>query len=105
MADILIPNVPQDVIAAIDLKAQRLGLSRGRSRSAIMRHFFANALIHADCSVKHVQAALGHKSVPPSREAHKGETHTSNRASAAKTSWRAHRTQLIASAVLTSTLS
>ena len=28
MADILIPDVPEDVIAAIDLKAQRLGLSR-----------------------------------------------------------------------------
>ena len=28
MADILIPDVPEDVIAAIDMKAQRLGLSR-----------------------------------------------------------------------------
>jgi hypothetical protein len=28
MADILIPDVPEDVIAAIDQKAQRLGLSR-----------------------------------------------------------------------------
>jgi hypothetical protein len=26
--DILIPDVPEDLIAAIDLKAQRLGLSR-----------------------------------------------------------------------------
>lgn len=28
MTDILIRNVPDDVIAAIDIKAQRLGLSR-----------------------------------------------------------------------------
>ena len=28
MADILIPDVPEDVIAAIDMKAQLLGLSR-----------------------------------------------------------------------------
>jgi hypothetical protein len=28
VADILIPDVPEDVIAAIDMKAQRLGLSR-----------------------------------------------------------------------------
>ena len=28
MADIVIPDVPEDVIAAIDMKAQRLGLSR-----------------------------------------------------------------------------
>ena len=28
MADILIPDVPEDVIVAIDLTAQRLGLSR-----------------------------------------------------------------------------
>lgn len=28
MADILIPDVPEDVVAAIDLNAQRLGLSR-----------------------------------------------------------------------------
>jgi hypothetical protein len=28
VADVLIPDVPEDVIAAIDLKAQRLGLSR-----------------------------------------------------------------------------
>ena len=28
MADIIIPDVPDDVIAAIDIKAQRLGLSR-----------------------------------------------------------------------------
>ena len=28
MADILIPDIPDDVIAAIDMKAQRLGLSR-----------------------------------------------------------------------------
>lgn len=28
MADILIPDVPDDVVAAIDLNAQRLGLSR-----------------------------------------------------------------------------
>jgi integrase len=27
-----------------------------------LRHFFASALIHAGCSVKQVQAALGHKS-------------------------------------------
>ena len=27
-----------------------------------LRHFFASALIHADCSVKQVQASLGHKS-------------------------------------------
>jgi integrase len=27
-----------------------------------LRHFFASALIHAGCNVKHVQAALGHKS-------------------------------------------
>jgi hypothetical protein len=28
MADIVIPDVPEDVIAALDMKAQRLGLSR-----------------------------------------------------------------------------
>jgi plasmid stability protein len=28
VADILIPDIPEDVIAAIDVKAQRLGLSR-----------------------------------------------------------------------------
>ncbi len=28
MADIVIQNVPEDVIAAIDIKAQRLGISR-----------------------------------------------------------------------------
>lgn len=28
MADILVPDVPEDVIAAIDMKAERLGLSR-----------------------------------------------------------------------------
>ncbi len=28
MTDILIPDVPEDVVAAIDLNAQRLGLSR-----------------------------------------------------------------------------
>jgi len=28
VADIIIPDVPDDVIAAIDIKAQRLGLSR-----------------------------------------------------------------------------
>ena len=28
MADILVPDVPEDVIAAIDMKARRLGLSR-----------------------------------------------------------------------------
>lgn len=28
MADIIIPDVPHDVIAAVDVKAQRLGLSR-----------------------------------------------------------------------------
>jgi hypothetical protein len=28
VADILVPDVPEDVIAAIDMKAQRLGLSR-----------------------------------------------------------------------------
>ena len=28
MADILIPDVPEDVIVAIDMKAQRLGISR-----------------------------------------------------------------------------
>ena len=27
-----------------------------------LRHFFASALIHAGCNVKHVQGALGHKS-------------------------------------------
>ena len=27
-----------------------------------LRHFFASALFHAGCSVKQVQAALGHKS-------------------------------------------
>jgi hypothetical protein len=28
VSDILIPDVPEDVIAAIDMKAQRLGISR-----------------------------------------------------------------------------
>lgn len=28
VADILVPDVPEDVVAAIDMKAQRLGLSR-----------------------------------------------------------------------------
>ena len=88
--------------------------------------------MHAGCSVKKVQAALGHKSAkvtldvygrlwpgeedpsatpsaasfaPTSCEARKAETHASNRASAAASSWRAQRTQLVASAALTSTLS
>lgn len=38
MADIIIPDVPDDVIAAIDVKAQRLGLSRENSlRRALAR--------------------------------------------------------------------
>ena len=50
MADILIPDVPEDVIAAIDMKAQRLGLAmRARSRRAA--YLSANFTTRPICSV------------------------------------------------------
>ena len=44
MADILIPDVPVDVVAAIDLNAQRLGLSRsGYLRRVLARERHAQS--------------------------------------------------------------
>lgn len=46
MADILIPDVPEDVIAAIDVKAQRLGISRADYLSRVLARERADQPVH-----------------------------------------------------------
>ncbi len=65
-----------------------------------LRHFFASALIHAGCSVKQVQAALGHKSAKVTLDvyghlgpARKTESATPSDASSDPTSCAAHKAE------------
>lgn len=46
MADILIPNVPDDLIAAIDIKAQRLGISRADYLRQVLARELAVQQVH-----------------------------------------------------------
>ena len=57
MADIIIPDVPDDVIAAIDVKAQRLGLSRN---DYLRRALARERNIHSSAVSVDDLAALAH---------------------------------------------
>ena len=57
MADIIIPDVPDDVIAAIDAKAQRLGLSRN---DYLRRALARERNIHSSAVSVDDLAALAH---------------------------------------------
>jgi hypothetical protein len=57
VADIIIPDVPDDVIAAIDVKAQRLGLSRN---DYLRRALARERNIHSSAVSVDDLAALAH---------------------------------------------
>lgn len=50
MADIIIPDIPDDVIAAVDVKAQRLGLSRDNylGRVLVREHNIQSSEVSVD---------------------------------------------------------